>query len=43
MKRQLGSDRDVATLDLLGCPHVEHLERFPAVQTFGELLRRYLW
>ncbi len=39
---ELRPKHDVAALDVVRCPHVEHLHRLPTIEPLGELLRRDL-
>ena len=43
MENELRTECHAATLDLVGCAHIEHLQRFPAVESLGELLGCDLW
>ena len=42
VKIELGPQRDMSAVDLVGGANVEHLERLPAIEPLGELLRRQL-
>jgi hypothetical protein len=42
VKIELGSERDVPTFDPFRRAHIEHLQPFPAVESLGQLLWRYL-
>jgi hypothetical protein len=43
VKLELRPKRDPTTGDLLGCPYVQHLQWFAAIEPLGQLLRWNLW